>query len=62
MFAKKLLKMMIDKGINKTQLAELTDVTIQQIGRIANGKSSGSLAWWRKAAEVLGCDVTEIIE
>ena len=54
--------MMVDKEISKTQLAELTGVTIQQIGRITNGRSSGSLAWWRKASEVLGCDVTEIIE
>lgn len=62
MKTKRLLKMMVDKEVSKTQLAELTGVTIQQVGRITNGRSSGSLAWWRKAAEVLGCEVTEIIE
>ena len=62
MKTKKLLKAMVDKEISKSKLSELTGVTLQQVGRIVNGKSSGSLAWWRKAAEVLEVEVTEIIE
>ena len=62
METKKLLKMMIDRSIKKSQLAKLTGVTDRQVRRITAGQSPGSLNWWRKAAEVLGCDVTEIIE
>jgi DNA-binding Xre family transcriptional regulator len=62
MKTKKLLKVMVDKEISKSKLGELTGVTLQQIGRIVNGKSSGSLSWWRKAAEVLQVEVAEIIE
>jgi len=62
MKTKKLLKVMIDKDIKKTKLAELTGVTDRQVRRITSGQSPGSLSWWRKAAYVLGCDVTEIIE
>ena len=59
---KKLRKMLIDKNMNFRTLASLTDITYRQVSRIVNGHSNGSLKWWRKAAEVLGCDVTEIIE
>jgi DNA-binding Xre family transcriptional regulator len=59
---KKLLKMLVERELNKTQLAELTEVSVRQVRRIVNGYSSGSLAWWRKAAEVLNCTVAEIIE
>jgi DNA-binding Xre family transcriptional regulator len=62
MKTKKLLKAMIDKDLNNVKLAELTGVTDRQIRRIIIGKSNGSLKWWKKAAEVLGVDVTEIIE
>lgn len=59
---KKLRKMLIDSNMNFRTLAEKTNITYRQVSRIVNGHSSGSLAWWRKAAEVLGCEVTEIIE
>lgn len=62
MVTKKLLKMMIDKGIKKSELAKLTNVTDRQIRYITRGDSPGSLTWWRKAAEVLGCEVADIIE
>ena len=62
MKTKKLLKMMIDKGITKKQLSVLTDVTDRQVRRITTGDSPGSLSWWRRAAEVLNCDVTDIVE
>jgi len=60
--AKKLLKVMIDKNISKKQLAELTDVTPQQVRNITSGVSNGSNKWWRKAAEVLDCTIADIIE
>ena len=59
---KKLRKMLIDANINFRVLAEKTGVTYMQVSRIVNGHSNGSTKWWRKAAEVLGCDITEIIE
>lgn len=59
---KKLRKMLIDKGTSPIKLAESTGVTYQQVNRIMNGSSNGSLAWWKKAAEVLGVDVSEILE
>lgn len=62
MKTKKLLKMMIDKNMTKKQLAEKTDISFRQISKITTGESSGSLGWWRKAAEVLGVDISDIIE
>jgi DNA-binding Xre family transcriptional regulator len=62
MKTKKLLKMMIDKNMSKAKLAKLTEVTPQQIRNITSGTSNGSNKWWRKAAEVLECDLADIIE
>lgn len=62
MKTKKLLKMLVDKELTKKELADLTGVTDRQVRRIVVGKSCGSLTWWRKAAEVLGVDVSDIIE
>lgn len=59
---KKLRKMLIDKGFSAIQLAEKTNVTYQQVNRIMNGSSNGSIAWWKKAAETLQVDITEIME
>ena len=62
MKTKKLLKKMIDKEVSKKQLSELTGVTDRQIRRITSGVSIGSLKWWKKAAEVLGCELSDIVE
>lgn len=59
---KKLRKLLIDKDLKFKQLAEMTDVSFRQVSRIINGTSEGSLKWWRKAAEVLEVDITEIME
>lgn len=59
---KKLRKMLIDKGLSPIQLAEKTNVTYQQVNRIMNGSSNGSITWWKKAAETLQVDITEIME
>lgn len=62
MKTKKLLKMMIDKNYTKQKLADATGVTARQVRLIANGESNGSLKWWKKAAEVLGCELSDIVE
>lgn len=62
MKTKKLLKMMVDKELSKKQLAEKTGVSDRQVRLITTGKSNGSVSWWKKAAEVLGVDIADIIE
>lgn len=59
---KKLRKLLIDKNMRLYQLAEATGLTYRQVSRILNGSSNGSFKWWRKAAEVLGVDISEIVE
>lgn len=62
MRAKKLLKLLIDKDMSKKELADLTGITDRQVRRITIGVSNGSLSWWRKAAEVLGVELKDILE
>jgi DNA-binding Xre family transcriptional regulator len=62
MKTKKLLKMMIDKNINKKELSEKTGLSDRQVRRITSGVQSGTIEWWRKAAEVLECTIADIIE
>lgn len=59
---KKLRKLLIDKEMKIVELAELTGVDYRQVSRIINGHSDGSLKWWRKAAEVLGVELKDILE
>lgn len=61
-FNKKIRKMMIEKEMLVYDLAEKTGVTSVQVSRIINFKSKGSMGWWEKAAEALGCEVSDIIE
>jgi transcriptional regulator with XRE-family HTH domain len=60
--AKKLLKKMIDENISKKELADKLGLSDRQVRRITRGTSNGSLTFWRKAAEVLNCELTDIIE
>lgn len=62
MKTKKLLKMMIDKSVTKKQLSEKTGISDRQIRRITAGTQNGTIEWWRKAAEVLECNIADIIE
>lgn len=62
MKTKKLLKVMIDKDMTKIMLAEKTGITDRQVRKIVMGESNGSLTWWKKAAEVLGVELIDIIE
>lgn len=59
---KKLRKLLIDRDMKFYQLADATGITYRQVSRIVNGSSNGSFKWWRKVAEILGVDVSEIIE
>ena len=58
----KLKKVMVDKEIMFYQLAKETNVSVVHISRIATGESNGSVKWWRRAAEVLGVEIGDIIE
>jgi transcriptional regulator with XRE-family HTH domain len=60
--AKKLLKKMIDENISKKELADKLGLSDRQVRRITRGTSNGSLTFWRKAAEALNCELTDIIE
>jgi len=60
--AKKLLKKMIDENISKKELADKLGLSDRQVRRITRGTSNGSLTFWRKAAEVLNCELADIIE
>ena len=59
---KKLRKSMIDADVKVKDLATKTGVSDTQIRRILNGDSNGSLDWWRKASDVLGVAVGDILE
>ena len=60
--AKKLRKALIDSDMSIKLLAEKTGVTDRQVRRIINGYSNGSVAWWKRAAEVLNVNISDIIE
>ena len=59
---KKLRKVLIDANMNFRTLAIETGITYRQVSRIVNGHSNGSMKWWKKAAEVLNVNLTDIIE
>lgn len=59
---RKLKKVMIDKNVLMYNLAKGTGVSAVQISRIVNGQSDGSMEWWRKAAEFLEVEMSEIVE
>ena len=43
-------------------LAERTGVSREHISEIIRGVTGASVEWWKKAAEVLDCDIGDIIE
>lgn len=57
----KLWKLMIDKGINKTQLREMTGITTNILAKLGKNESVQveSLA---KICNVLECDLNDIVE
>jgi len=59
---RKIKKVLNDKKMGNIELAELTGRSERQVRRIVNGYSEGSVVWWRKAAKVLGVNMSDIIE
>lgn len=59
---KKLRKVMIEKGFSVKRLSEETGITQSQASRLLNGHYEGKITWWRKVAEVLGCEIGDIVE
>lgn len=58
----KLKNVLKEKGMTQRQLAYLTGITDRHVSRIIHKDSPGSLTWWRKTANVLGVELTDIIE
>lgn len=57
----KLWKLIIDKGINKTQLREMTGITTNILAKLGKNESV-QIEILAKICEVLKCDLTDIVE
>ena len=57
----KLRKLIIDKGINKTQLREMTGITTNILAKLGKNESV-QIEVLAKICEVLECDLTDIVE
>lgn len=57
----KLWKLIIDKGINKTQLREMTGITTNILAKLGKNESV-QIEVLAKICEVLECDLTDIVE
>lgn len=57
----KLWKLIIDKGINKTQLREMTGMTTNILAKLGKNESV-QLDILVKICEVLECDLNDIVE
>lgn len=57
----KLWKMLIDKGMNKTTLRELTGLSQSTIAKLVNGENVNTDVLER-ICKVLKCDISEIVE
>ena len=57
----KLWKLIIDKGINKTQLHEMTGITTNILAKLGKNESV-QIEVLAKICEVLECDLTDIVE
>ena len=57
----KLWKLIIDKGINKTQLREMTGITTNILAKLGKNESV-QIEVLAKICEVLKCDLTDIVE
>lgn len=61
-FAGKLYKKMRMKGMTQSELSWQTDISIGMISKYINGISTPNSYKLVKIAEVLGCDVSELID
>lgn len=57
----KLWKLMIDKKINKTQLSEKAGITTNAMAKLGRNESV-QLEILLKIAEVMNCDIKDIVE
>ncbi len=57
----KLWKLIIDKGINKTQLREMTGITTNILAKLGKNESV-QIEVLAKICEVLECDLNDIVE
>jgi putative transcriptional regulator len=57
----KLWKLMIDKGINKTQLREMTGITTNILAKLGKNDSV-QVEILAKICNVLECDLNDIVE
>ncbi len=57
----KLWKLMIDKGINKTQLREMTGITTNILAKLGKNESV-QVEILAKICDVLECDLNDIVE
>ena len=57
----KLWKLMIDKGINKTQLREMTGITTNILAKLGKNESV-QVEILAKICNVLECDLNDIVE
>ncbi len=57
----KLWKLMIDKGINKTQLREITGITTNILAKLGKNESV-QVEILAKICNVLECDLNDIVE
>lgn len=57
----KLWKMLIDKGINKNQLHEMTGLSTSTITKLVNGENVNTEVL-EKICKVLNCQIGDIVE
>ena len=58
---KKLWKLLIDKGINKKQLREMTEMSTTSLAKLTKGESVTTNLLLR-ICEKLDCDISDIME
>lgn len=58
---KKLWKLLIDKGINKTELCELTGISKSTLNKLNAGENINSDILER-ICKALNCDISDIVE
>lgn len=57
----KLWKLLIDKGIKKSQLSEITGISRSTIAKLNNGENVNTKILER-ICESLNCDISDIVE
>lgn len=58
----KLKKLLNEKNITVTQLAEMTSVSQRQARRLVNGHSKGKILWWLSVSKILNVTIEDILK